>query len=46
MKPYKCPVCDGHTMVKSCFYSPMVSEDTTSYEPCRSCEGKGYVWGE
>lgn len=35
-KPHKCPVCEGHC---GTIINGVIDED------CRSCEGKGIVWG-
>ena len=53
MKPYKCPVCDGHGIVPGGFYlstnqysvSNYTSSNYTS-EICRACNGKGIIWGD
>lgn len=42
-QPHKCPVCDGRGYVAPGFYSGPCTSATT--EQCRSCEGKGVVWG-
>ena len=34
-KPYRCPVCDGTTIV----------DTKTGYEVCNACDGDGIVWG-
>jgi RecJ-like exonuclease len=47
----KCPVCEGKRRVPAGFYpphytaggSPYCNNSTGYDEPCRSCEGKGYV---
>jgi hypothetical protein len=38
--PYKCPVCEGKGFVFLIF-----SITDTRQEECRSCEGKGILWG-
>lgn len=47
MKPYKCPVCDGHGIVPGGFYysTDGFSVSTAVTEPCRACGGTGIVWG-
>lgn len=40
VKPHKCPVCDGKGTVSAGFY-----ENTLGEQECRSCQGKGVLWG-
>ena len=39
MEPFKCPVCDGKGTQAPGFYP-----NTTGYQPCRACDGKGVLW--
>lgn len=48
--PHKCPVCLGTANVPANFYLNTVSNYpasviNTSPETCRTCSGKGIVWG-
>lgn len=46
LQPYRCPVCNGKGIVPVGFYSTgAVSTNTATDEPCRTCHGKGIVWG-
>lgn len=49
MKPYICPVCNGHGIVPGGFYytysnAPSTTANCTT-ETCRACGGKGILWG-
>ena len=46
-QPYVCPVCNGRGHVKKGFYEIAggTTDTNSDPEPCRSCEGKGYIWG-
>ena len=48
MKPYKCPVCDGHGIVPGGFYLSTNQYSVSNYtsEICRACNGKGIIWGD
>lgn len=37
-KPYKCPVCEGYTVISD------RNPEIEGYVPCHSCD-KGVVWG-
>jgi hypothetical protein len=39
--PHKCPICNGHGVVRKGFYT---LEDFEGVEPCRSCVS-GVIWG-
>jgi len=40
-----CPVCNGRGKVSSNYYDLELSTTTSaSEEPCRSCNGLGYIW--
>ena len=41
-KPYKCPVCNG--VLKNHYYSSTDPNNTLLLD-CKSCDGKGIVWG-
>jgi len=47
--PYVCPVCAGKGQVDIGFYRQNASgqwtSSSTGLEQCRSCLGKGIVWG-
>jgi hypothetical protein len=45
--PYRCPVCEGRGRVPVGFYTPHFVGSTSSISPeiCRTCSGKGIVWG-
>jgi hypothetical protein len=46
-RPFKCPVCEGRGIVPGGFYNSLGNTwfaDTIS-ETCRSCNGKGIIWG-
>lgn len=40
-KPHKCPVCEGSERYK---FTPSRGDSEITIE-CKSCEGKGIVWG-
>jgi len=47
-KPFCCPVCNGRGYVPVGFYQstgPTFVTSSTATDPCRSCNGKGVVWG-
>lgn len=47
-KPHACPICGGNGKVPRGFYDQTSGIWSTSYctpETCRSCDGKGIVWG-
>lgn len=48
-QPYQCPICLGCGNVQGGFYNQMGGGrwDTTTIttEKCRSCNGKGIIWG-
>ena len=46
-EPYLCPVCWGRGSVPSLFYCSEHGGGFTDGNPetCRTCEGKGIVWG-
>jgi len=50
MKPYKCPICNGHGNVPGGFYLAADGVETytssATTEPCRACNGIGIIWGE
>lgn len=43
--PHRCPVCSGAGQVPADFYIGLGVTTTVEPEQCRSCEGKGIVWG-
>lgn len=43
MKANRCPVCNGVGMVPAGFYSMGDATTGTAPEPCRSCNGTGYL---
>lgn len=46
--PHRCPVCSGNGIVPDGFYTQTTGQwntASTETEPCRSCDGKGIVWG-
>ena len=47
MKPYKCPICDGHGIVPGGFYysTGQYSISDCTSEVCRACNGTGIIWG-
>ena len=48
-QPFRCPVCDGRGSVRNGFYyqTPGTYQTRgTADEPCRSCNGKGIVFGQ
>lgn len=47
LKPHICPVCNGKTTVPNGFYNTLGASSSTNSEPetCRSCNGKGIIWG-
>jgi len=45
MKPYTCPVCGGKGTVPSGFYDPFGRSSTIAEEQCKSCYGRGVLWG-
>jgi hypothetical protein len=46
MKPYLCPICNGHGIVPGGFYTAMgpYSTSNTISEICRLCGGNGILW--
>lgn len=47
--PFKCPVCNGTKVVPNGFYnstSGYYTTNSTTPEPCQSCNGTGIVWSE
>lgn len=46
--PYRCPVCGGNGIVAAGFYTQTSGcwTSTGGFEMCRSCNGKGVVYGE
>jgi len=48
-RPFKCPVCDGETIVLKASakvaFDEMVRADLDTHQICNACEGKGIVWG-
>lgn len=46
-QPYRCPVCEGRTVVPPGFYqaSPSLHVDVGD-QPCRACGGQGVVWSQ
>jgi len=45
-KPYKCPVCNGLTLLSRKYVDESVGENTNLPPAiCISCEGKGIIWG-
>ena len=45
---YRCPVCGGNGKVMNGFYNQvggMWTTSNTSFEKCRSCNGKGVIIG-
>jgi len=47
MQPHKCPVCNGKGHVTAGFYNTngIGTSVNTAEETCRSCDGKGVIWG-
>lgn len=45
MKCYKCPVCEGRGTVPADFYTPGYYTANTAPCVCKSCGGKGVIWG-
>lgn len=41
--PYMCPICRGSRIVNECLYNE--SGIGNEKVPCKSCDGKGIVWG-
>ncbi len=47
-QPYTCPICGGNGLVQNEFYNQTGgcwSTATLSLETCRTCNGRGIVWG-
>jgi hypothetical protein len=48
LKPHLCPVCKGKCVVSSDFYMDINNNSSISnksYDQCRSCQGRGIIWG-
>lgn len=45
MECYKCPVCEGRGTVPADFYTPGGYTINTAPCTCKSCNGKGVIWG-
>jgi len=43
-RPFKCPVCEGRGFLLESFYTDDDSA-ASGYVCCRTCSGKGIVWG-
>ena len=48
MKPYLCPVCNGHGHVPGGFYlsTGPYSTSNVTVETCRACYGTGVLWAQ
>lgn len=44
-RPFKCPVCNGSTIVPGGFYSGNTSGTCSFTEKCQTCDN-GIVWGD
>jgi len=44
-RPFKCPVCEGRGFLLESFYTDDDSTASGYYVTCRTCSGKGIVWG-
>jgi hypothetical protein len=45
--PYKCPICEGHGLVRGGFYESSIegsSRNRISNEKCRACDGSGIIF--
>lgn len=48
-RPYCCPVCHGNGKVPAGFYRQVSSQwysgSSAAPEKCKSCDGRGVIWG-